>query len=124
MKKALVVGGNSGIGLALTLKLLDEKYEHVYIVGKDEPMESDVPEAYKECYKSKTSFKRINLIAEQYDIFDEINDIDTLVITAGFGRVAPFEDLAEAEITNLIKCNELGVIRIVKKYSFRLYIFL
>ncbi len=116
MKRALVVGGNSGIGLAIVLKLLDEKYEHVYIVGKDEPILSDIPMAYIQRYNESISFSRINLISEQYHIFDDINDIDTLVITAGFGRVAPFEDLTGTEITNLIKCNELGAIRIVKAY--------
>ena len=116
MKRALVVGGNSGIGLAVVLKLLDEKYEHVYIVGKDEPILSDIPMGYTQMYNERVSFFRINLVSEQYDVFDEINGIDTLVITAGFGRVAPFEDLTEIEITNLIKCNELGAMRIVKKY--------
>lgn len=42
MKKALVVGGNIGIGLSMVLKLLDKGYEHNYIAGKDAPMAEDV----------------------------------------------------------------------------------
>jgi NAD(P)-dependent dehydrogenase (short-subunit alcohol dehydrogenase family) len=34
MKSALVVGGNSGIGLAIVQRLLAENYDRVYIVGK------------------------------------------------------------------------------------------
>jgi short-subunit dehydrogenase len=62
----------------------------------------------------------VNLITEQYALFDEIRDIDTLVITAGFGRVAAFDALTEPEITSIIKCNELAVIRIIKNYYDRI----
>ena len=43
MRKALVVGGNSGIGLALVICLLDRGYSHVYIIGKDAPKSDDIP---------------------------------------------------------------------------------
>ena len=39
-----------------------------------------------------------------------------MIITAGFGRVARFDELQEAEITNLIKCNFLAISRIIKLY--------
>lgn len=115
MKKALVVGGNSGIGLAIVLKLLDD-YSHIYIVGKEEPKSDDIPVAYIDDFDEHTSFEKINLISEEYKLFKNITDIDTLIITAGFGRVAPFEELKEAEISNIIKCNQLGVIQIIKLY--------
>lgn len=116
MKKALVVGGNSGVGLALVLCLLERGWDHVYIVGKTEPVIGDVPAEAQNVFSERTSFYKVNLIHEDYSVFDEIKDIDTLMITAGFGRVALFEGLTEAEISNIIKCNELGVIRIIKKY--------
>ena len=43
MSKALVVGGNSGIGLAMVLNLLERGYEFIYIVGKDAPRTEDIP---------------------------------------------------------------------------------
>ena len=43
-------------------------------------------------------------------------DIDTLIITAGFGRLAPFDTLTQVEITNLVKCNMLASMKIIKKY--------
>lgn len=116
MKKALVVGGNSGIGLAITLKLIDLEYHHIYIVGKDEPQLQDIPTEYKTLFQAKTSFKKLNLITEDYNIFRDICDIDTLIITAGFGRVARFDELEDAEISNLIKCNFLGITQIIKGY--------
>lgn len=115
MSKALVVGGNSGIGLAMVLKLLDKGYEHIYIAGKGAPKAADIG-AYWELFQKRTSFQRVDLVQERYAYFDTVTDIDTLVITAGFGRVAPFEALTEAEVTNLIKCNQLGAMQVIQKY--------
>ncbi|MBQ8393585.1 MAG: SDR family NAD(P)-dependent oxidoreductase [Clostridia bacterium] len=119
-KRALVLGGNSGIGLAITEKLLGKGYEHVYIVGKDEYRDDNIQNSDIEEFKKHTSFLKINLILEDYSIFDSISDIDTLIITAGFGRVAAFENLNESEITNLIKCNMLAPIRVIKHYYDRI----
>lgn len=116
MRKALVVGGNSGIGLSLVFALLKKGYNHIYVVGKDEIKEKDIPSDLKDEFKEKISFNKLNLINENYSIFNEIKDIDTLIITAGFGRVAHFSDLTEREVKNLIKCNMLANINIIKKY--------
>lgn len=116
MKKALVVGGNSGIGLAMVLELLNRGYAHVYIAGKEEPRLETIGKADQQRFLSCTTFQRVDLVQEQYGYFDSVADIDTLIITAGFGRVAPFEELTEPEVTNLIKCNMLGAVRILQKY--------
>lgn len=115
-KKALVVGGSSGIGLAISLKLLDQGYEHIYITGKTGVDFENIPKNKADLFAEKTTFYLVDLTHENYRVFDEIRDIDTLIITAGFGRVALFEDLTEAEIRNLVKCNELSPIQIIKKY--------
>lgn len=116
MKKILVVGGNSGIGLAIVLNLLQANVERVTIVGKQLPNTEDVPENLRGIFQERTESYKVDLAAEDYSVFDKIQDIDGLVITAGFGRVALFEDLCECEIKNLIKCNELALIQILHKY--------
>ena len=116
MGAALVVGGNSGIGLSVVLNLLKRGYTHVGIVGRSELHIDDIEEQDRPLLRSRTTFYRLNLITEQFDLFDEISGIDTLIITAGFGRVTAFDTLTEPEITNMIKCNQLAVIRIIKKY--------
>jgi cytidyltransferase-like protein len=120
MHSALVVGGNSGIGLSVSLALLKRGYGHIGIVGRSGIHIDDIEEQDQPLFLRKTTFYRLNLITEQYALFDEIRDIDTLVITAGFGRVAAFDALTEPEITSIIKCNELAVIRIIKKYYDRI----
>lgn len=115
MKKALIVGGNSGLGLSVACNLL-KRCEHIYIAGKDEPIEGDIPELLREEFAKKTTFFKINLTIEELSFLEAAGDIDTLVLTAGFGRVAPFEDLTEAEVANLLKVNCEAAIRIIKKY--------
>ncbi len=114
--RALVVGGNSGIGLAVTVELLKKGYEFIHIVGKGELNYDLISNDYLEYFKEHTEFYSFNLLNDDYSLFNEISEIDTLIITAGFGRVSKFENLTEPEIINLIKCNELSVIRIVKHY--------
>ena len=116
MKKALVVGGNSGIGLAMVIALINHGYDHVYIVGKDEVSEHDIPSEFLNEFKAHTSSRTLNLVNQEYNAIADINDINTLIITAGFGRVASFEKLTDAEIANLVKCNMMSAIRIVKHY--------
>lgn len=116
MRKALVVGGNSGIGLALVICLLDRGYSHVYIIGKDAPKSDDIPNDKVKALAEKTSFQRMDLTQVSMECIEEIDDIDTLLITAGFGRVAPFEELTTAEIDRLVKCNMLAPVQFIKKY--------
>lgn len=106
-KKALVVGGSNGVGLSIVNQLLQQKYEKIYIVDKEAPdnKESNIIE-----------FIKFNLLSDDYSIFESFDDIDTLIITAGFGRVSSFENLNEIEIINSFKVNTISVIRIINKF--------
>lgn len=105
-KRALVVGGSNGIGMALVLKLINKGYNKVVVADR----------VYPELSDDKIEYVPINLINGNYDVFDNYQDIDTLIITAGFGRVAPFENIEEAEIINSFKVNALSPVAIIKKY--------
>lgn len=110
-RKALIIGGTSGIGLALCHKLEKYNYEKIYIVGRSEP------NIY---LNDKIEFVRFNLITDDYSFFDQFNDIDTLIITAGFGRISLFENLEEYEIINNFKVNVISIVRIIKKFYSKL----
>lgn len=109
MKRVLVVGGANGIGLSIA-KLLAAKegIEKVYILDK-----ASLPEEYQEDIIESQVF---DLMGSDYSIFDQYQDIDGLVITAGFGRLALFEDIPEEMIATYFQVNTIAVIRIIKHF--------
>ena len=113
MKRILVVGGSNGIGLAMTQALLKRKeIEKLYILDK-KPLD--------ELFKNEKIESHIfDLSSEDYSILNNINDIDGLIITAGFGRLALFENIEESMISSYFQVNTIGVIRVIKHYYDRL----
>lgn len=105
MKKALVVGGSNGIGAAIVQQLLRQNYHTIYVLDRVEPA--------IDCAKN-VQFVKCNLQQFEISILEQFADINTLVITAGFGRVAPFESIVDAEITNSFTVNAEVLCRIIK----------
>ena len=109
MKRALIVGGANGIGLSIaTLLAQKESCQKVYIVDKVSPSACFMNPKF-ECFE-------FDLTESDYSFFDRFNDIDTLMITAGFGRLAHFCDLDENHIINSINVNATAVIRIIHRF--------
>ena len=109
MKRALIVGGANGIGLSIaTLLAQKESCQKVYIVDKVKPAAGFMNHKF-ECFE-------FDLTESDYTFFDRFNDIDTLMITAGFGRLAHFRDLDESHIINSINVNTTAVIRIIHRF--------
>ena len=109
MKRILVVGGANGIGLSIA-KVLSarEATEKVYIVDKA-PLSTE----YKD---SKIESFQFDLNSFDYSIFDQFSDIDGLMITAGFGKLALFENIPEEMIATYFNVNTIAVIRIIKHF--------
>lgn len=112
----LIVGGNSGIGLAIVANMLKKGADKVYIVGKDEPDILALSDSVKREFEKKVIFKKQNFVNLDMSIFDDINDIDSLFITAGFGRTALFDNLTDVEVKNLLQVNLLANAQIIKHY--------
>jgi len=109
MKKALIVGGANGIGLSIATELAKRKdCEKIYIVDKSE-LSKDYNNEKFECYQ-------FDLTSNDYSFFDRFNDIDTLMITAGFGRLALFKDLDEQHIINSMNVNSTAVMRVIHHF--------
>lgn len=109
MKRALVVGGANGIGLSIATELAARQdVEKVYIVDKAAIAE--------EFMNPKFDGHQFDLTQEDYSIFDKFQDIDTLMITAGFGRLALFKDVDEQMIPLSFNVNTIPVIRIIKRF--------
>lgn len=113
MREALVVGGANGIGLAIaTLLAEDEEYGKVYIVDR-----VDVDSHYAH---AKFEYRNFDLRSDDFSLFDEFKGVDTLMITAGFGRLAHFADIEEDHIVDSFSVNTTAVIRIVHHFYDRL----
>lgn len=109
MKNALVVGGANGIGLAIASDLAARKdIEKVHIIDR-----SEINERY---LHPKFEFHQFDLTSDDYSIFDKFKDIDTLMITAGIGKLALFRDVSEEHIIKSFQVNSLSVIRIIKHF--------
>lgn len=109
MKRVLIVGGANGIGLSIAKVLTQrESTEKVYIVDKV-PLEDIYHEPKIEGFV-------FDVTSQDYSIYDKFTDIDGLMITAGFGRLALFEDIDEKMIPLYFDVNVVAVIRIIKHF--------
>lgn len=109
MKKILIVGGANGIGLSMA-HVLAERIEtkKIFVVDKAELAE--------EFRHEKIESVQFDLTSQDYAVFDQFQDIDGLIITAGFGRLALFKDIPEEMITTYFNVNTIPVIRIIKHF--------
>jgi len=113
MKRALIVGGANGIGLAVATELAAcPGCEHVYIVDKADPEPQYVT-------KKMETF-RFDLTADDFSFFDRFTNIDTLVITAGFGRLALFRDVEERHIAESFSVNTIAAMRLIRRFYDRI----
>lgn len=113
MKRILIVGGANGIGLSIAEELAGrDSVEKVYIVDK-------APLA-REYEHSKIEPFQFDLTEKDYSFFDRFSDIDAMMITAGFGKLALFKDVPESYIINSFNVNTLPVLRLIKRFYHKL----
>lgn len=109
MKRTLIVGGANGIGLGIATELsMRSDVEKVYIVDKailDEEYAHPKIQAYT-----------FDLTEDDYSVFDRFDDIDSLMITAGFGKLQLFRDMRESMISQYFNVNTIPVMRIIKRF--------
>ena len=109
MKRILIVGGANGIGLSMAHVLAHRtETQKVYVVDKAQLAE--------EFQHEKIESIQFDLTSQDYTVFDQFQDIDGLIITAGFGRLALFKDIPEEMIATYFNVNTIPVIRIIKHF--------
>ncbi len=104
-KTALIVGGSNGIGFALVAQLCQQSYTKIYVLDKLEPTFN---------FDENVVFVKHNLLQFDTSVLEQFADIDTLIITAGFGRIASFSTIVDTEICNSFRVNSEVVCRIIK----------
>ena len=113
MKKALIVGGASGIGLSIANQLAQrDDYSEVNIIDLKQPSISiDNP---------KVKSFILDLTSDDYSILNKFNSINVLMITAGFGKLSLFKNNSEVDISAYFNVNTVGPIRVIKHFYDRL----
>lgn len=112
-KKAVVVGGSNGIGLAISKNLMARNY-HVVILDMAKPDMAD---------SDGFTYSPCNLLDFDEALFQKLSidpKVEVLMITAGFDRVANFEYLHPAEIQNLLTVNTVAGIKIIRYFYERI----
>lgn len=109
MKRILVVGGANGIGLSIATQMaFRDRTECVYIVDKASlATEYRIP---------KIQSFQFDLTNDDYSFFDRFSDIDTLMITAGFGKLSLFKNVPEEYIKDSFNVNTIPVLRLIHKF--------
>lgn len=112
MKKAAVIGGSNGIGLAVVQRLMGEGY-HVRILDVCPPAQLRGDYDYLACDLLELDQDLIKSVAA-----DE--ELELLMVTAGIGRVADFEYLHPAEIDKLMRIDAVSTIQIFRLFYERI----
>ena len=109
IRKLLVVGGANGIGLSIAHEMAQrETTDIVYVVDKAVLQPQYV--------HPKIESFQFDLTSSDFSFFDRFNDIDSLMITAGFGRLSLFKDVTEKYIIDSFNVNTIPVLRLVKRF--------
>lgn len=117
VKKAVVIGGSNGIGLAIAIQLM-QNGTHVIIIDIVEP--HDISDDWSKQYTY--IFCDLQFLDET--LFESIAadlDIDMLVITAGLGKISDFKYFHTSEIEKCISINTTSVLKLVRIFYHRIH---
>ncbi len=114
-KKAVVIGGSSGIGLAVSRELIALGY-FVEICSRSKPDAGILQDdRYRHCYCDLTDFNE--------DLFRQLaedKETEILMITAGVGRVADFRAHHLAEIDRMLTVDLLSAVKAIRIFYDRI----
>lgn len=102
---AVVVGGSNGIGLAIAANLMKKGY-YVYILDII-PVDEQLCE-----FQDRYEYIYFDVRNMDYEVLNKLKDdsnVKILMITAGIGRIAEFENLHIIEIQKMIEINTAAI---------------
>lgn len=115
MKKAVIIGGSNGIGLAIGKKLIESGY-YLEICDRCVPEENILPlKSFHFNYCDLLYFDEKLLSSFANDM-----EVDLLMVTAGIGRVADFRAHHIAEIDKMFTIDTVSTIKIFKLFYDRI----
>lgn len=114
-KKAIVVGGGNGIGLAISAKLIDRGY-FVEILDRGSGDISILPQ-------ESVHHTYCDLLDFDEDLFTSLaadESVEILMVTAGIGRVADFEYFHTVEIEKMFTIDTVSTIKMFRIFYDRI----
>lgn len=115
MKKAIIVGGSNGIGLAISKNLIGRGY-YLEICDRSGPEKDVLPlDSFHHNYCDLLDFNEellANLASDP--------EVELLMVTAGIGRVANFEAHHIAEIEKMLTVDTVSTIKIFRIFYDRI----
>ncbi|MBS1748155.1 MAG: SDR family oxidoreductase [Bacteroidetes bacterium] len=105
-KTAIVTGGGSGIGLAITEKFVAANIRTI-IIGRDEKkLLATKNKLWPLCETVKFDLNNLSAIPQLVnDLFDRFNSIDVLVNNAGINLKKEFIEVSDEEFSNIMHTN-------------------
>jgi len=115
-KLAIVTGGATGLGLAITEKLSSNNI-HVVMIGRNEEKLKEATESFEEnCSYKVFDLKNLKEIPTLIsEIENEYGNIDILVNNAGINQKKPFIEVTDEEFDNIIQTNLSAVFAISRE---------
>ena len=115
VKKALVVGGSNGMGLAVTSTLIGRGYQ-VIVLDRNE---GDLDKLNEGSY----TYTYCDLLDFNEELFNDLSldkDIEVLFISAGVGRIADFKAHHIAEIDKMFTIDTTSALKILRIFYDRI----
>ena len=115
MKKAIVIGGSNGMGLAISRQLIDRGY-FLEICDRVAPEEAVLEEG-------KFRFTFCNLLELDEGLLQSLAqdpEVEVLMVTAGIGRVADFQFHHTAEIKKILQIDAVATLQIFRIFYERI----
>lgn len=115
-KKVLIVGGSSGIGLALARKVSKEK-AHVIIASRSA---ESCASRLKEEGLEQCEYHSLDITSEKNieELINKVGEIDHLAVTVKAPlKVAPFQEQKEEDVREAFETKLWGQYNLVKKFS-------
>ena len=105
MRKIVIIGGTSGLGLSIAIELRN-RFDNakILVVGRTKPQDL--------CTKFSLDFMQIDLSSPNYD-WNFCLDSNFIIYAAGAGRITHFEEIEEKEINKTISINAINAIHLI-----------
>jgi NAD(P)-dependent dehydrogenase (short-subunit alcohol dehydrogenase family) len=114
MKKTIfITGASTGIGKAAALLFAEKGWHVIATMRKPETAKDLASGNITLLPLDVTDVEQINQTVQQAI---KIRDIDVVLNNAGYGLVGSFEASTDAQLTNVINTNLLGVLRVTKAF--------